>query len=30
VAKALAAIKADGVLDQLLKKYGMPLGAKLD
>jgi len=30
VTKALAAIKADGVLDQLLKKYGMPLEAKLN
>ena len=27
---ALAAVKADGVIDQLLKKYGMPAGAKLD
>jgi polar amino acid transport system substrate-binding protein len=27
---ALAAVKADGVIDQLLKKYGMPAAAKLD
>lgn len=30
VSKALAAIKADGVLDALLKKYGMPASSKLD
>lgn len=30
MATALASIKADGVLDQLLKKYGMPASAKLD
>ncbi len=30
IAKALAAIKAEGVLDRLLKKYGMPADAKLD
>jgi polar amino acid transport system substrate-binding protein len=27
---ALAAVKTDGVIDQLLKKYGMPAAAKLD
>lgn len=30
IGKALAAIKADGVIDALLKKYGMPSSAKLD
>ncbi len=30
IGKALAAVKADGVIDQLLKKYGMPTAAKLD
>jgi polar amino acid transport system substrate-binding protein len=30
VARALTAIKADGVIDQLLQKYGMPKDAKLD
>jgi hypothetical protein len=26
----VAAIKADGVIDTLLKKYGLPASAKLD
>jgi polar amino acid transport system substrate-binding protein len=30
VATALAAVKADGVVDRLLAKYGMPASAKLD
>jgi polar amino acid transport system substrate-binding protein len=30
VAMALAAVRADGVLDRLLAKYGMPVSAKLD
>jgi polar amino acid transport system substrate-binding protein len=30
VATALAAVKADGVIDRLLTKYGMPMTAKLD
>jgi polar amino acid transport system substrate-binding protein len=30
IGKALAAVKADGVIDELLKKYGMPTAAKLD
>jgi polar amino acid transport system substrate-binding protein len=30
VGRALATVKADGVLDRLLTKYGMPLSAKLD
>jgi len=27
---ALAAVRADGVIDKLLSKYGMPASAKLD
>jgi len=30
IGKALAAVKADGTIDALLKKYGMPASAKLD
>jgi polar amino acid transport system substrate-binding protein len=30
IAAALAAVKADGVIDRLLTKYGMPASAKLD